>query len=415
MAPRTPEQKPQRRERDTLHRQRFFSAYDRKSPTTSFNSLCKSHDIDIPPSTGRLWLRQREIRGSPAMRRTRRTSKELGRKKRVSEADMDAVLDPNNPTHWKPYNQQVEDLGLDCHPHTLQQNLSKRKNARRYKMYPTSYISPANKARRTEYGEKHQGKSLMSWWQYIYFTDEVHFNSKEMSFKPTRELRQRGQRPTRPINEAPAPTLDVTVHVAAGISYNHKGPLIFYHDPPEAGARSYGTRRPRRSSVQTPEDYREVLQAWNTQMELQGLIEPRGNSMTGDEYASMVLPHHIAHIKWLQAKYKRAFFFQEDGDPSHGRKNPDSAPARLKSSSDLKLLIHPPQSPDLNPIEAVWQIIKQRLRGGSWKTVAEFKEAIEREWRHVTVAQIRRRIREMPQRCAAMVNTKGKRYRSDLW
>ena len=68
----------------------------------------------------------------------------------------------------------------------------------------------------------------------------------------------------------------------------------------------------------------------------------------------------------------------------------------MKRAADLWILLHPAQSPDLNPIEAIWQIIKQRLRGGTWKTVEEFKAAIQREWDRITIAQIRRRIREMP-------------------
>ncbi|KAF1807995.1 hypothetical protein P152DRAFT_406338, partial [Eremomyces bilateralis CBS 781.70] len=72
-------------------------------------------------------------------------------------------------------------------------------------------------------------------------------------------------------------------------------------------------------------------------------------------------------------------------------------------------------SPDLNPIEAIWLIMKQRLRGGRWQTVAEFKEAIEREWKRITQQEIRQRIAEMPWRCKKVVELKGGRVRSDLW
>lgn len=415
MAHMTPEKKPIRCERDTIHRYRFFEAYDRKLPSTSFNSLCKRQGIEIPPSTGRLWLQQREIQGKKAIRRTRRQSQKLGRKRAVCEADMETVLDEDNPIHLHSYKQQVEDLSLNCQPQTLQQNLAKRMDSRRYKQAYSSFISDENKRKRVQYGTEHQDKTIRSWWRFVYFTDEVHFNSKELSSHPHYELRQQGGSTSRRINEAPAPSLDVTVHFAAGISYDYKGPLIFYHDPPEPHGRLYGSRRPRRSSVQTKEEYKEVLEAWHKMMKLQGLIEPRGNSMTMDEYANEVLPHHIQHIHKLEAKYKQPIYFQEDGDPSHGHRTPSNAPTQLKVDSHLTLLTHPPQSPDLNPIEAIWQIIKQRLRGGQWQTVAEFKAAIEREWRHVTISQIRRRISEMPRRCKAMVNTKGQRYKSKLW
>ena len=132
-------------------------------------------------------------------------------------------------------------------------------------------------------------------------------------------------------------------------------------------------------------------------------------------YAEEILPKHIEHIKWLQSKYNRQFYFQEDNDPSHGTRNKQSQPYKLKAAAGLALLIHPAQSPDLNPIESIWQIIKQRLRGGRWKTVAEFKAAIKREWKHVTQPQIRKRISEMPWRCKQLIKLKGGRIKSRLW
>jgi transposase len=88
---------------------------------------------------------------------------------------------------------------------------------------------------------------------------------------------------------------------------------------------------------------------------------------------------------------------QEDGDPNHGNRSEDDPPARLKSGADLLIFIHPPQSPDLNTIEACWMIMKKRLRGRKWFTVAQFKADIQAEWDKILVAEICRRIREMPE------------------
>ena len=60
-------------------------------------------------------------------------------------------------------------------------------------------------------------------------------------------------------------------------------------------------------------------------------------------------------------------------------------------------------------------IIKERLRGGRWNTVQEFKEAIQSEWRCVTQAEIKRRISEMPLRCKYLIDNNGARYKSSLW
>jgi hypothetical protein len=137
--------------------------------------------------------------------------------------------------------------------------------------------------------------------------------------------------------------------------------------------------------------------------------------MSQEFYAKEILPKHIEEIKALEKHYYHRFRLQEDGDPSHGNKSVNNPCARLKRDADLQILIHPAQSPNLNPIEACWQIVKQRLRGGTWQTVAEFKAAIQREWDRVTIAQIRRRIREMPWRCKRVQELKGERIRSLLW
>jgi DDE superfamily endonuclease len=137
--------------------------------------------------------------------------------------------------------------------------------------------------------------------------------------------------------------------------------------------------------------------------------------MTQRFYARYILPEHMKHLQTIQARQKRKYLFQEDGDASHGTRSFRNPPADLKRAAGLAILPHPAQSPDLNPIEAIWQIIKQRLRGSNWQTVAEFKAAIQREWHRISQQEIRKRIAEMPWRCQKVVELGGARVRSNLW
>jgi transposase len=66
------------------------------------------------------------------------------------------------------------------------------------------------------------------------------------------------------------------------------------------------------------------------------------------------------------------------GDRSHGLQKEGLA-SRLKKESEIINLAHPPQSPDLNPIEAVWNILKQHIHRRVFHTIEELKEVLQDE------------------------------------
>jgi hypothetical protein len=142
---------------------------------------------------------------------------------------------------------------------------------------------------------------------------------------------------------------------------------------------------------------------------------PKGNCMTQVFYAKKILPEHIKQVKALEVRYNLKYHFQEDDNSSHGIKSLNSPPAQLKREADLLLLMHPPQSPDINPVEACWNIIKGKLTGRRFKSVALFKAAIQQEWDKITLLQIRKCIREMPARCRKVIAHPNVRIQSGLW
>jgi hypothetical protein len=74
-------------------------------------------------------------------------------------------------------------------------------------------------------------------------------------------------------------------------------------------------------------------------------------------------------------------------------------------SNWIPTLKHPPQSPDLNPIEGVWNILKQRVRKRTWNNLEEYKAVCQDEWDKITMQEVRARIAEMPDRCNRIVKT----------
>jgi hypothetical protein len=302
-------------------------------------------------------------------------------------------------------------LDLPCAPRTLQHHANKA-GARRFKKPRQTKISQKNCLLRRQYGSENATKTITKFWSRIWFIDEAHFQSIKLRHTPKYELRYPGQE--RGINEVDTSGLDVTVHVAAGISYNHKGPLIFYKDPVEPSEKQRKPAPPRKSKYETQSDYEGRVKAFQDTQPKEDTT-PKGNCMTQVFYAKNILPQHIKQIQALEARHKCKYWLQEDGDPSHGIKSQNSPPTHLKRDADLLLLVHPPQSPDLNPIESCWNIIKARLAGRRWSTVADFKADIQAEWDKITLTQIRRRIREMPMRCKKIQDAPEVRIKSDVW
>ena len=132
-------------------------------------------------------------------------------------------------------------------------------------------------------------------------------------------------------------------------------------------------------------------------------------------YTEHILPGHIAHLRKTQAQLRQDAFLMEDGDPSHGKRSTNNPVQALRDRSWIKSLTHPPQSPDLDPTEGMWNIMKEDIKRQPWSTASEFKSAIKRAWYRITRDQIRQRIYSMKDQCNQLVESSGKRIKGDLW
>ena len=173
MTPSTPLNSPKRQEYDTTRRARFFHAFDSKEKDVGLARLCQTLDFKLPPSTARRWIKERDIQGSPAFRRTRKQSLRLGRPAKVSAADLKRLTNQQDPIHEEPYEIQAKTLKGQPSARTLQAHASQA-GARRFKKRYTTQISEDNKQFRMEYGKKHENDTLTRFWQFIGFTNESH-------------------------------------------------------------------------------------------------------------------------------------------------------------------------------------------------------------------------------------------------
>ena len=98
-------------------------------------------------------------------------------------------------------------------------------------------------------------------------------------------------------------------------------------------------------------------------------------------------------------------FFQQDNDPKHT--------SRLAktwfSEHGIRVLPWPSCSPDLNPIEHVWNYVDCKIRARPIQptSIAELKRAIEEEWYAIPLEYIQSLFDSMPRRIEAVLKAKG--------
>lgn len=291
------------------------------------------------------------------------------------------------------------------------------KGDQRYKQaYVKKEISHQNKRKRVQYGEEHQYKTIHDFWQYIFFSDEAHLDPSSQAQGCI--LREQGTRLDAENIQERGEKTGVKLHIFGWVNWWSKSKLYFYHDEEEHIERPPRPPKPRTRKYESSDDFQARLREWEASLPQEQVVKPKGNAMTQKYYTETLLPVysealHRARLEWPNGELK-PWLFQEDGDPSHGKKKRGMAQVYLDSNW-IPTLVHPPQSPDLNPKEGVWNILKQRVRKRSWKNIEEYKAVCQDEWEKITIEEVRARIAEMPDRCKRLVKTGGGPIKSDLW
>jgi transposase len=67
----------------------------------------------------------------------------------------------------------------------------------------------------------------------------------------------------------------------------------------------------------------------------------------------------------------------------------------------------PPYSPDLNPIENLWNTMARAVEHHACETMEELQDVIAAEWDKVDKELMKKLARSMPARCKAVIEARG--------
>lgn len=98
-------------------------------------------------------------------------------------------------------------------------------------------------------------------------------------------------------------------------------------------------------------------------------------------------------------------YFQQDGDPKHTSKIVQN----WLSTQNFAVLKWPAQSPDLNPIENLWALLKKRLAvyERAPTNMAELWLRIQEEWSNIPEETLHKLVESMPKRIQSVKKNKG--------
>ena len=107
-------------------------------------------------------------------------------------------------------------------------------------------------------------------------------------------------------------------------------------------------------------------------------------------------------IPSLQKLGSRAMF-QHDNDHKHTSKMITALLKKLK----VKMIDWPSKSPDMNPIEHLWGILKRNVEVCKVSNISQLRDVIMEEWKSIPVATCEALVNSMPRRVKAVLDNDG--------
>ena len=126
---------------------------------------------------------------------------------------------------------------------------------------------------------------------------------------------------------------------------------------------------------------------------------PPGTTMNGQKYVDLLKDKLELHIAIHKCK-----IFMQDAAPCHRSK----IVTQFLKSKKFQILDWPGNSPDSNPIENLWTVLKDKVSEKQPTNTKELEEAIKAVWvLELSAEYCRSLVESMPKRLEAVIKAKG--------
>ena len=95
--------------------------------------------------------------------------------------------------------------------------------------------------------------------------------------------------------------------------------------------------------------------------------------------------------------------FQDDNDPKHTSKTTTALLKRLR----VKVMDWPSMSPDLNPIEHLWGILKRKVEVRKVSNIRQLRDVVMEEWKSIPLVTCEALVNSLPRTVKAVLDKDG--------
>jgi transposase len=162
------------------------------------------------------------------------------------------------------------------------------------------------------------------------------------------------------------------------------------------------SRNPKAEVKRIPKN-RQKIMVWGG-FSIKGLVGYHSfNTIMDGHYYVQILQDHL--IRNARKQFGRRWRLQQDNDPKHKSR----VAQQFLSKEAPEVIDWPSNSPDVNPVENLWSIIKRRVEKRKPTNLQELDIFLHEEWDKTDMVVLSHLVDSMQSRCLALIKSKGER------